>query len=249
MGQRENLRATQQQTAPLFPTTCLPRGSEAISFSSLPTSLLGTAPKSWPINHLQVFGGLLCFCSHILLSLPVIFTTSFCFLEHQFQEKNLAAPCLQSSHQTSTVRYGLRRAHYLRLSLSCPEKPTENGRQMGSKVQRTPRILTKPAPRRINARAKTIGTNINKCGSHLCESESVSPDRDLTFFRNQSCRAQRFTYTLYTSRNTKNFCTFGRTKALFLPMAANFPSHSILTSPSQKERNPDGRPGKTKTQT
>lgn len=32
-------------------------------------------------------------------------------------------------------------------------------------------------------------------------------------------------------------------------MAANFPSHSILTSPSQKERNPDGRPDKTKTQT
>lgn len=46
MGQRENLRVTQQQTAPLCPTMCLPRGSEAFSFSSLPTSLLGTAPKS-----------------------------------------------------------------------------------------------------------------------------------------------------------------------------------------------------------
>lgn len=193
MGQRENLRITQQQTAPLFPTMCLPRGSEAFSFSSLPTSLLGTAHKSWPINYLQVFRVLLCFCSHILLSLPVIFTTSFCFLEHQFQEKNLAAPCLQSSNQTSTVGYCLKRAHYLRLSLSCPEKPTENGRQMGSKVQRTPRALTKRGPRRINARAKTIGTNINKCGSHLGKRESVSPGRHLTFFRNQSCRAQRFT--------------------------------------------------------
>lgn len=64
---------------------------------------------------------------------------------------------------------------------------------MGSKVQRTPGALTKRAPRKINARAKTIGTNINKCGSHLGKSESVSPGRDLTFFRNQSCRAQRFT--------------------------------------------------------
>lgn len=32
MGQRENLRSTQQQTAPLCPTMCLPRGSEASSF-------------------------------------------------------------------------------------------------------------------------------------------------------------------------------------------------------------------------
>lgn len=119
---------------------------------------------------------------------------------------------------------------------------------MGSKVQRTPGALTKRAPRRINARAKTIGTNINKCGSHLGKSESVSPGR-LNFLPKPKLPGSAIYYTLYTSRNTKNLCTFGRTKALFLPMAANFPSHSILTSPSQKERNPDGRPGKTKTQT
>lgn len=32
----------------------------------------------------------------------------------------------------------------------------------------------------INAKTKTIGTNINKCGSHLRERESISPGSQKT---------------------------------------------------------------------
>lgn len=43
---------------------------------------------------------------------------------------------------------------------------------------------------------------------------------------------------------TLKLVDFAETKALFLPMAENFSSHRILTSPSQKERHPDGGRGK-----
>lgn len=42
---------------------------------------------------------------------------------------------------------------------------------------------------------------------------------------------------------TLKLVDFAETKALFLPMAENFSSHRILTSPSQKERHPDGGRG------